>query len=196
MAGKLETDDLLELLISRIESNPNESRMTWRSRVVTCRGDSIFNAKYAGKYVGCESVSTSDGSLRFVFSMRVDGKDRTFIASRVKWAIHNKRWPCGEIDHVDGNSLNDKIENLRDSSTKANSANKGKYSTNTSGIKGVRYNKKIGKWTARITHNYQEIHIGCFLTPEEAASAYMMKSIELNGEYARIDDHNRDSLVD
>lgn len=86
------------------------------------------------------------------------------------------------IDHINGNSLDNRRANLRIATNSQNGANTKKRTTNTSGYKGV---KKAGrKWRATITCNYREVHIGVYETPEDAARAYDSKARELFGNFA------------
>lgn len=56
--------------------------------------------------------------------------------------------------------------------------------TNTSGYKGVSWNKVCSKWSSRIFVNKRALHLGSFLTAEEAAKAYNNAIIDYSLEYA------------
>ena len=90
------------------------------------------------------------------------------------------------IDHIDGNGMNNKKQNLRICSQQENGLNRKKYETNISGYKGVGYHKVMGKWQARIQYKNKRIRIGYFETPEKAYEAYKKKATELFGEFARL----------
>lgn len=96
-----------------------------------------------------------------------------------------------EIDHINMDSLDNRRENLRVCTRAENSANKKKYSTNTSGYKGVTRNRKSGRWIARITINYVNIHLGSFDSAKEAAKAYNEASEKYHGEYSRANNVTR-----
>lgn len=89
------------------------------------------------------------------------------------------------IDHKDGNSLNNCIENLREATQSQNAANQQLRKNNKSGIKGVRFNDKYGKWIAAIMVNRKHISLGCHLTLEDARQAYEIGSKKYFGEFAR-----------
>jgi len=77
-----------------------------------------------------------------------------------------------DIDHRDGNGLNNCRSNLRVATRAQNSANRGRSAVNTSGFKGVFWNADRGKWYARISVAGKATKRGYFETPELAAAAY------------------------
>ena len=90
-----------------------------------------------------------------------------------------------EIDHVNGNGLDNRRSNLRIANKSQNAANCQGHRNNTSGFKGVHFFKRKKKWQASIRHNNRSIHLGYFQTAEQAARAYDSKAMELKGEFAR-----------
>jgi hypothetical protein len=104
--------------------------------------------------------------------------------------IHKHKYLCRvlmdcpahlEVDHIDGNTLNNSRSNLRIVTSQQNKANtilrKGSI-----GHKGVIRHGRGYK--ATITHNYKQIYLGIFDTHEEAVTAYKLKADELRGEFA------------
>lgn len=88
------------------------------------------------------------------------------------------------IDHRDGNGLNCTRGNMRYATYSQNGLNRGKSVDNTSGYKGVSFNKARGKWQVRISINGTETHIGLFDNVEDAARAYDRAALEFHGEFA------------
>jgi hypothetical protein len=88
------------------------------------------------------------------------------------------------IDHSDGNTLNNKIENLRSANKSQNAANQKIIKETKSGLKGVRI-KKDGRICAVIGFQAKRYFLGDFKSSEEAHKAYLKKASELFGEYAR-----------
>lgn len=92
-------------------------------------------------------------------------KGRMLLAHRVIWFIHYGEWPNGQIDHINRNRKNNKLENLRVATNSTNQANR-KPSLNRK-FKGLCLMNN-GKHRAMCAGKY----LGVFNTPEEAAIAY------------------------
>jgi len=99
--------------------------------------------------------------------------------------VHGK-WPSDCIDHINGNSLDDRPENLRNATITQNAWNHFKRAKKQNLPMGVRINASSGKYAARIAYNKKLITIGTFKTAEEAHNAYINYKKELYGEYAGI----------
>jgi len=97
---------------------------------------------------------------------------------RAVFAVVHGRWPTAQIDHIDGDPTNNRIENLREVSALENQRNMKRYVNNTSGYTGVRRTAS-GKWQALITDNGRRLHLGVFEDVEDAAAAYRAKADEL-----------------
>lgn len=77
-----------------------------------------------------------------------------------------------EVDHIDGNKLNNCKENLRVCTRSQNMMNKGKPKKGSSRFKGVSWHEKSGKWRARIKMNGLEMYLGIFESENEAFRVY------------------------
>jgi len=77
-----------------------------------------------------------------------------------------------EVDHIDGDTLNNSRSNLRVATSRQNGQNTRLASTNRSGFKGVYFSNSNGKWIARISINNRGKTLGLFDDPIEAALAY------------------------
>ena len=100
------------------------------------------------------------------------------LAHRAAWAVMNGAWPDGEIDHIDGNRLNNRADNLRDVSRVQNGQNLRRSSRNTSGRSGVSFNKLQGKWVAYIQVNGVFKYLGTHKTKDEAIVARRAAEID------------------
>lgn len=89
-----------------------------------------------------------------------------------------------KVDHIDGNGMNNTKRNLRFCTQAQNGFNRGPNKNNTSGYKGVIWDKKNGLWCAQIKFTGKCIRIGRYGSIEDAARAYDSKALELFGEFA------------
>ena len=95
-----------------------------------------------------------------------------YKSHRIAWLLHYGVWPDEHIDHIDGNGLNNRIENLRDVTKQENAKNSRMKRSNSSGVTGVCLHKPSGKWRARIRVGGKQTHLGLFTDIDEAASVY------------------------
>lgn len=91
-----------------------------------------------------------------------------------------------EVDHADGNGLNDQRANLRWATPSEQRRNSAMHRDNRTGFKGVSFDKERGMFVAQLTSNYQKVFHARFRTAEEAARAYDEKAREVFGSFARL----------
>jgi hypothetical protein len=105
---------------------------------------------------------------------------RPYLYHRLVWLHVHGEWPKYQLDHIDGNKKNNRIENLRDVDGCINQQNmRTARKHNSTGILGVTPNG-VG-FRARITHNGTVIHLGTFESPELASAAYAEAKRRLHG---------------
>jgi len=92
------------------------------------------------------------------------------------------------VDHKDRDTLNNQKDNLRYSTQSQNQQNRGKPSNNSSGFKGVYWNKKKKRWVAEIRINQKKIYLGQFKDKIKAAKKYNMGAIEYFGKFAYLNE--------
>ena len=109
---------------------------------------------------------------------------KTVYVHHAIFLLHHGYLP-GYIDHEDGNSLNNKIENLRPATQSQNMGNSRMKSNNTSGYKGVTFRKDTGKWKAAVMVNGKHIGLGSHATKEEAHQAYIVGSQKHFGQFSK-----------
>lgn len=90
-----------------------------------------------------------------------------------------------EVDHRDGDGLNNRRMNLRVATKSQNQSNRKTSILSQTGLKGVTPYKRDGTWHARISLNGRRISLGYYKTPEDAHSAYCNASAKLHGEFGR-----------
>jgi len=94
-----------------------------------------------------------------------------YPAHRIIWLLKTGVMPIHDIDHIDGNGLNNCWDNLRQGTRSQNLINTKMFSHNTSGYKGVSYRSDTKKWAAYIMVNKRKINLGCYDCPKEASDA-------------------------
>lgn len=105
---------------------------------------------------------------------------------RLAWLHSYGDWPTGTLDHRNGVKNDNRLANLREAGTAGNVTNRGKFSNNTSGYKGVSYCKRSRKWAANVQVNRVQKFLGYFINPEDAYAAYCAAATQLHGEFARL----------
>lgn len=130
-------------------------------------------------------VHKNPNSLTYYAMRSLPLSDGTITLHQELW--YHFRGPIRDgydIDHINQNGLDNRLENLRLATPQQNAANRSKVQSRKtlSQYKGV--SKTHGRWAASIGFNGKAIHIGCFDTEEQAARAYDAKAKELFGDFA------------
>ena len=119
-------------------------------------------------------VSTR-GQRPHVGSVRPDGylsiclDYRSYLAHRLAWLYVHGEFPGHQIDHFNGERLDNRISNLRHVTNKQNSENSKLYSCNKTGARGVRLDPRTGRYVVRVRHFGEDIHIGVCDTVDQAS---------------------------
>jgi len=159
---------------SMLNYDRDTGTFTWKHR------DGVsnrWNGRFPGKRAGC--VKTTDGYERIRIGKRL------YMTHRLAWLMETGKWPAFEVDHIDGDRLNNRPDNLREATSRQNSANTSIRSDNTTGAKGVTKRPRPRPWCARIGIGYKTIVLGNFYTFEEAKSAYDKAAVTLFGDFAK-----------
>ena len=116
-----------------------------------------------GRLLKC---SLNGNGYKQVYCYKSGKLERTYLVHRLVWMAFKGEIPEGlEIDHIDGNRSNNRLDNLRVVTHQHNMLNMTK-------VKGYSYFKEKDIWIARIFYNGKNHHIGCYKTEEAAAKAY------------------------
>lgn len=115
---------------------------------------------------GSEAGATdSKGHRQIRFKMKL------YMAHRLAWVLSYGRWPEAELDHINRVRADNRLVNLRECSHRENSANRSVYKSNTSGVPGVSFYPKYGKWTAQIRVAGKAKGLGYFDNMDDAIRA-------------------------
>jgi hypothetical protein len=90
-----------------------------------------------------------------------------------------------ELDHIDGNKLNNKIENLRPANRMQNSHNTKIPNTNKSGTKGVSWIKRLQKWVVQLQVNNKKMYFGLYNDVDYAIFVANTMRYKYHKEFAR-----------
>ena len=148
-----------EYLRQRLRYEPETGRLIWLSHP-------DLPQKWNTRYAGTEAGNVGARGYRDV---RIYG--RVLKAHRIIWAILHNQWPSHEIDHIDGNRANNKVNNLRHATRTENNHNIGISRRNKSGVMGVFWEDKRRKWKAYIRVNNVQNNIGRYDTFDDAVAA-------------------------
>jgi hypothetical protein len=140
------------------------------------------NTRFAGKEAGHRHVCTVGKTY---LQVRIDGA--LHYAHRIAWVLTNGPIPAGmQVDHIDGNGANNRLDNLRLVTASANKRNQRRLVTNTTGYTGVYANK--GQFYARVTVDNRLVTLGRAAT---AAAAYEIRQ-RYNRENGFHENHGSD----
>jgi len=137
----------------------------------------VFTCRLTGKPIG---RPTAAGYL----STTLVG--RTILLHRLAYFYMYGQWPVDQIDHVNGVKDDNRIINIRPASASQNGSNRGLSARNTSGYKGVYWDKAQSCWRACIKVDGRQQNIGGrFLTAAQASQAYIRAARKHHKEFAR-----------
>tara|TARA_R110000850_G_C9996087_1_gene467935 strand:- start:890 stop:1381 length:492 start_codon:yes stop_codon:yes gene_type:complete len=122
-------------------------------------------------------IAGATGAKGYI-DVQIDGKP--YKAHRLVYTMLKGDIPSGyQIDHIDGNRINNKIENLRLVRPAENNLNCKVRADNTSGVIGVCWSKRGNKWIAKINKDKKRIELGSFVSFDDAVNARKEAEIEL-----------------
>jgi hypothetical protein len=129
----------------------------------------------AGSNAGCQN------SAGYIV-IAIDGVQ--YRAHRLAWLYMSGSFPQKFLDHRDLNRANNRFENLREASYCENSWNRPISSNNSSGVKGISFDKKNGVWRATFFYKGKKIDVGRFDSIEKAKEQVQLRRSELHGQFA------------
>lgn len=156
-----------ERVRERLDYNPDTGAFVWKHAPDFPKS---WNTRYSGRPAYCKPNKRgyAEGSI--------DGQ--MLVGHRVAWAHYYGEWPKQEIDHINGDRMDNRIANLRDVSHKENQRNMCIHKSNTSGVMGVNYHKRDKRWRAFIEVLGKSIHLGNFLEKDDAIKARKKAEVE------------------
>lgn len=161
------TADQFINLLNKVIDFRGDGVMIWKYRSLdmcaSLRSQSVWNVKFAGKPLVPQKAKIGYMTI-CIFNQKI-------YLHKVIWVMANKRYPVERIDHIDGNRLNNSLDNLREVSHADNCRNVGTQADTISKSMGVRQHK-TGRWSAYINPNKKQIHLGMYDEKEQAIKAF------------------------
>jgi len=154
--------------------NPKTGSLKWKVRpqyhFATVAGCNQSNSRFAGKLAGPTTVSISG---------------EFYKGHRIAWALYYGEDP-GDIllDHKDLNDQNNRIKNLRKATSSQNMCNTHAQSNSKSGVKGVCWAAREGKWLAQVNINGKKALFQMFPNLEDAVKAVERTRNRVHKEFA------------
>ena len=180
----LPTPETLRKLLSY---DPDTGLLMWKRRPLemfaTKNAFKSWNTRYCGN-LAFGSIDGRGYRQGAIFS-------KYCLGHRVAYAVYYGVWPVGDIDHINGDKVDNRIENLREATQTENSRNMKIPTTNTSGVIGVSWDKKARRWRAGITAAGKQVYLGTFESFDDAVAA--RKAAEV--KYGYHPNHGRPALA-
>lgn len=159
--------DAAEKIRKYLSYNPETGILTWLKREDTDRYVRAWNARYAGAKAG--RVHPVQGYI--TINILVGKKKMPFSAHRIAILLSTGVWPSKDVDHINQNRTDNRLENLRQVSKVENFRNSSRSVKNKSGFTGVCWSKSKKMWQASVTVNYKQRIIGYYIEKRDAADS-------------------------
>lgn len=137
-----------------------------RSHFTTDRGHKGFNTRMSGRKAGTPLCPLK---LYLISQITYLDQQYSLLLHIATWVVVKGEYPSADIDHEDGNGMNNSIENLKDLGVSLNMQSKAIYKNNKSGLCGISWYKKYDKWIVQGTVNGNKVNLGYFESFFEAA---------------------------
>lgn len=116
--------------------------------------------------------------------LRIRIKDTAYRAHRLAFIYMLGREPIGHIDHKDTDRGNNRWDNLREDAERVNHWNRSMQANNTSGVKGVHWDKRKNKYIAQIQVKGRKKQVGAFSSLDDATKAIISYRKLVHGDFA------------
>jgi hypothetical protein len=190
--GEVMTDILEQALSAEVvrgmlDYDPQTGALRWKMR-----GPETF--KNFGKYTAaqtCKRWNSANagkpaGNINQNGAVYIRISNKRYLAHRIIWLLVTGSWPLEEIDHIDRNPSNNTWPNLRCATRSENGCNRRLHRNNTTGFRGVRFDKRKKQYFSSINVRRKNFFLGTFETPEEAYETYCVAAKKYHGTFSAI----------
>ena len=167
--------DMLDLDIDYIKEcfvyEASSGCLFWKQRPLqhfaSLNACAVWNSKHAGAKAGSPNIKKR-------WSTKI--KNKLYQNHRLVWALVHGVWPADQLDHINGDPEDNRIENLRVVSNTENQKNRWRSHNNTSGVNGVYWHTRDCVWNAHIRVDGRQRSLGTF--PSQAQAIVARKAAE------------------
>lgn len=136
-------------------------------------GKLTWKIKPADRY----HIGSDCGTINNFGYRHITYKGKKYLAHRLIWFIETGNWSKYQIDHINGDKLDNRFSNLREVTNRQNSQN---FKIHRNGhLVGTSFNKKRKIWESYINIDGKKVHLGYFSTQEDAHNVYLKKCNEI-----------------
>lgn len=176
-----------EMLRQLLRYEPETGKLFWKERGIEWFKDgsksaahncAVWNSRYADQEA---MIAISSNGYRVGAIM-----DHKYLAHRIIMAMQFGEWPTQEVDHINRDKLDNRLQNLRLASRSENARNTRAHNDSASGLKGVMWHPSRSKWRAKIMVHGKAVCLGLFATRHQAFDAYCRASAELHGDFGSV----------
>lgn len=155
-----------QVLLALFRYDPETGRLFWRERPISMFPVKWQHKTWNSRWVGKEAFTAINKGYQIgnLFGQMVS-------AHRVVWKLVHGNDANGQIDHINGDRRDNRVDNLRVVDDAENRKNQSLPKDNTSGRIGVSWSKAAHKWKAEICLSGRRLHLGVFEKLEDAAAA-------------------------
>lgn len=166
----------MEIELAKTLFSERDGKLFWKALPGNDKYERRHNTERAGREAGSKALWSG-----YVY---VTYRRKQYPAHRIVYLLKKGIW-VEKLDHEDGNRANNRVTNLRPCSTSQNAQNEKLSVRNSSGVKGVSFDRKTGKYRVKVTKDRKEHHGGWFDDLNTAENAANTLRLNLHNEFRR-----------
>ena len=151
--------------------------ITWckpdRARFATLNAYRTWSTRFGGKPAG--RIRT-DGYIGIRITL--GSKTTVLLAHRVAWFLSYGCWPSGQVDHINGVRVDNRLHNLRDVTAEMNRRNMKCNRRSKTGVSGVTWSKHANRWLVRVNFGGKTKNLGYYHDFDSAVAARLAAAAE------------------